>query len=202
MKFLLALSGVVLAFLCFFGCTEEKAVNDVDAFKPFSNGEKLELVGIRGDSKVIVRLNNGFIVEGEEDKVLMFDFFGTFCKPCKDEAPNISKLAAKNQADFVFIGLDHFESVDDASLLEWAQNYGASYFISNSPQNQRLIAQILKDIKYPNMELLPFKVALADGEYKLLSNNLEKDGKKQRFYLGAVSAEMIQSDLDGILADW
>lgn len=39
-------------------------------------------------------------------------------------------------------------------------DYGAYYFLSNGSSNDRIIAQILKDIDYQNMEQLPFKVVL------------------------------------------
>ncbi len=44
--------------------------------------------------------------------------------------------------------------------LKIADDYGAYYFLSNGGSNDRIIAQILKDIDYQNMEQLPFKVVL------------------------------------------
>ncbi|MFR4830170.1 MAG: TlpA family protein disulfide reductase, partial [Campylobacter upsaliensis] len=135
---------------------------------------------------------------GEEDKILMFDFFGTFCQPCKEEALELSKLWQNNSKHFVIIGLSHFEEVSDEEVLKFAKDYNAFYFLSNSKEKDRLIAQILKDISYQNMELLPFKVVLKDGVYQNVSDFWNK-GKKVQFYLGKVPSELIQEDINTIL---
>ena len=155
---------------------------------------------MHGGSKNIVRTQNGFVVEGEEDKVLLFDFFGTFCQPCKEEAPFLTDLWKENSKHFVLIGLDHFEEVSDDEIRKFAHEYGAYYFLSNSPKNQRLISQILEDIAYKNMEQLPFKVMLYKGEYQSLSDYRRPENEKGlKYYLGSVPISLINSDIHKIL---
>ncbi|ELM7300856.1 redoxin domain-containing protein [Campylobacter upsaliensis] len=194
-KIRIIFSAFLIAFL-FMACASEDVKNELD-FKEFTLGEKVLLRSVNGGEKTFVRKEKGFVIEGEEDKILMFDFFGTFCQPCKEEALELSKLWQNNSKHFVIIGLSHFEEVSDEEVLKFAKDYNAFYFLSNSKEKDRLIAQILKDISYQNMELLPFKVVLKDGVYQNVSDFWNK-GKKVQFYLGKVPSELIQEDINTI----
>ncbi|ELS3707860.1 redoxin domain-containing protein [Campylobacter upsaliensis] len=195
-KIRIIFSAFLIAFL-FIACASEDVKNELD-FKEFTLGEKVLLRSVNGGEKTFVRKEKGFVIEGEEDKILMFDFFGTFCQPCKEEALELSKLWQNNSKHFVIIGLSHFEEVSDEEVLKFAKDYNAFYFLSNSKEKDRLIAQILKDISYQNMELLPFKVVLKDGVYQNVSDFWNK-GKKVQFYLGKVPSELMQEDINTIL---
>ncbi|WP_270966883.1 TlpA family protein disulfide reductase [Campylobacter upsaliensis] len=195
-KIRIIFSAFLIAFL-FMACASEDVKNELD-FKEFALGEKVLLRSVNGGEKTFLRKEKGFVIEGEEDKILMFDFFGTFCQPCKEEALELSKLWQNNSKYFVIIGLSHFEEVSDEEVLKFAKDYNAFYFLSNSKEKDRLIAQILKDISYQNMELLPFKVVLKDGVYQNVSDFWNK-GKKVQFYLGKVPSELIQEDINTIL---
>ncbi|EAI2136255.1 redoxin domain-containing protein [Campylobacter upsaliensis] len=195
-KIRIIFSAFLIAFL-FMACASEDVKNELD-FKEFALGEKVLLRSVNGGEKTFLRKEKGFVIEGEEDKILMFDFFGTFCQPCKEEALELSKLWQNNSKHFVIIGLSHFEEVSDEEVLKFAKDYNAFYFLSNSKEKDRLIAQILKDISYQNMELLPFKVVLKNGAYQNVSDFWNK-GKKVQFYLGKVPSELMQEDINTIL---
>lgn len=194
MKKILALSLCLWAFVA---CSKEEVVNDF-VFDEFKRGEKLALQSINGTTLTLVRAEKGFFVEGEKDKVLMMDFFGTFCAPCKEEAAHLTQLYKKNAKEFILIGLTHFEDVSDEVVQKFASDYGAFYFLSNSKQNARIIAQVLKDINYQNMEQLPFKVVFKNGNYQSVQDFWNKGGRVN-FYLGKVPTELMQEDLNAIL---
>ncbi|MBK1971542.1 TlpA family protein disulfide reductase [Campylobacter sp. TTU-622] len=173
---------------------EEKIQNDF-LFKEYNQGDKIVLNNVNGGSKTLIRTQKGFIIEGDENKVLMFDFFGTFCTPCKEEALELSTLWKNNTKQFFIIGLTHFEDVSDTEVKKFADDYGAYYFLSNSNENSRIIAQILKDINYQSMEQLPFKVVLKNGIYQELTDYWN-EGKKTYFYLGKIPTSLMQQDLN------
>jgi len=181
----------------FTGCFEDEKIQNDFVFKEFKTNDKILLHSVNGGSKVLVRTQNAFVLEGEEDKVLMIDFFGTFCNPCKEEALELSKLWKNNAKKFFIIGLTHFEDVSDEMVKKFADDYGAYYFLSNSKENDRIIAQILKDINYQNMEQLPFKVVIKDGIYQNLSD-FWNGGEKIKYYLGKVPTSTMQEDLNRI----
>lgn len=194
-KFLFLSALLILGV--FSGCSEEKVVNDFE-FKEFEEGEQITLQSVMDKQLVLMRQNGGFVILNDEKKVLMVDIFGTFCAPCKEEAPHLTQLWRKNADKFTLIGLTHFESVSDDEVRNFANNYGAFYFISNQKQNERLVKQILKDINYQNMEQLPFKVVLKNGVYQSVQDFWSK-GKKVKFYLGKVPTSLMEEDLKGIL---
>ncbi|EAI8646249.1 TlpA family protein disulfide reductase [Campylobacter lari] len=181
-------------------CSSEEKIENEFAFAEYKLGDEILLKSINGGEKTLVRKENGFVVKGEEDKILMFDFFGTFCTPCQEEAPHLTSLWQKNSNNFIIIGLSHFENVSDEAVKDFAIKYGAYYFLSNSKENDRIVAQALKDINYQNMEQLPFKVVLKNGNYQNLTNFWDKDSKQfVKFYLGKVSTEVMQDDITRIL---
>ena len=196
MKKFLKLSIIMLIGFFTIACNDEEVKNDL-MFEKFKLNEKITLHSVNGGSKTLIRTDKGFMIEGEENKILMFDFFGTFCAACKEEALDLSKLWRDNAQYFVIIGLSHFEDVSDEAVKKFADDYGAYYFLSNDKQNDRIIAQILEDIDYHNMEQLPFKVVLKEGQYQNLSDYW--GGKeKVNFYLGKVPTMVIQKDLERI----
>lgn len=198
-KFLFLSAFLAFVLGAFSGCAEEKVVNDFE-FKEFEEGEQITLQSVMDKQLVLVRQNGGFVILNDEKKVLMVDIFGTFCTPCKEEAPHLTQLWRKNADKFTLIGLTHFESVSDDEVRNFANNYGAFYFISNQKQNERLVKQILKDINYQNMEQLPFKVVLKNGVYQSVQDFWSK-GKRVKFYLGKVPTSLMEEDLRGILDD-
>ncbi|MFG5124368.1 thioredoxin domain-containing protein [Campylobacter lari] len=198
-KFAYLFFTVVFAFLIS-ACSSEEKIENEFAFAEYKLGDEILLKSINGGEKTLVRKENGFTVKGEEDKILMFDFFGTFCTPCQEEAPHLTSLWQKNSNNFIIIGLSHFENVSDEAVKDFAIKYGAYYFLSNSKENDRIVAQALKDINYQNMEQLPFKVVLKNGNYQNLTNFWDKDSKQfVKFYLGKVSTEVMQDDITRIL---
>lgn len=183
--------------LFFIACENQEEVQNDFLFDEYQKGDEIVLQSVNGGSKTLIRTQNGFVIKGEEEKIIMLDFFGTFCAPCKEEASDLTQLWKNNAKDFVLIGLTHFESVSDEVVRQFAHDYGAFYFLSNSEQNARIIAQALKDINYQNMEQLPFKIVLKNGQYQDLSDYYNS-GKSVKFYLGKVATELMQKDLNKI----
>lgn len=193
--FLIGIFGILIS-----ACSSQTTIEDDFTFKEFKTGEEIILQSVNGGEKTLIRTENGFAIKGEENKILMFDFFGTFCTPCQEEAPHLTSLWQKNKENFTIIGLSHFENVSDQVIKDFAINYGAYYFLSNSKENDRIIAQALKDIDYQNMEQLPFKVVLKDGKYQDLTDFWNKNTKSYvKYYLGKVSSQTMQEDIDRIL---
>ncbi|TXE89320.1 TlpA family protein disulfide reductase [Campylobacter volucris] len=193
--FLISIFGILIS-----ACSSQTTIEDDFTFKEFKTGEEIILQSVNGGEKTLIRTENGFAIKGEENKILMFDFFGTFCTPCQEEAPHLTSLWQKNKENFTIIGLSHFENVSDQVVKDFAINYGAYYFLSNSKENDRIIAQALKDIDYQNMEQLPFKVVLKDGKYQDLTDFWNKNTKSYvKYYLGKVSSQTMQEDIDRIL---
>ena len=194
---LVLLCAFVLVFL---GCSKNESESYIlGEYAPFKDGEEISLKSVSGASVSLVRTDKGFVLKGS-DKIVMLDIFGTFCEPCKAEAPHLMDYQL-NHDDFMLIGLITFEQISDKDVIEkFIKPFNAYYFIANEGEkNERLISQVLADIDYDSALSLPFKVVLKGGKYELLSDNLgERGGKEALYYLGAVSSELVAKDLEKI----
>lgn len=186
--------------LVFLGCNKNESESySLGEYAPFKDGEEISLKSVSGASVSLVRTAKGFVLKNS-DKIVMLDIFGTFCEPCKTEAPHLMDYQL-NHDDFMLIGLITFEQISDKDVIEkFIKPFNAYYFIANEGEkNERLISQVLADIGYDSALSLPFKVVLKGGKYELLSDNLgERGGKEALYYLGAVSSELVAKDLEKI----
>lgn len=196
---------LLLVLLCafalvFLGCNKNESESySLGEYAPFKDGEEISLKSVSGASVSLVRTAKGFVLKNS-DKIVMLDIFGTFCEPCKAEAPHLMDYQL-NHDDFMLIGLITFEQISDKDVIEkFIKPFNAYYFIANEGEkNERLISQVLADIDYDSALSLPFKVVLKGGKYELLSDNLgERGGKEALYYLGAVSSELVAKDLEKI----
>ncbi|MDR0580123.1 MAG: TlpA family protein disulfide reductase [Campylobacteraceae bacterium] len=188
---------ITLFFLS--GCTNKEKSAILES-NEFALGDKIEITSVQGATFTFTRVEGGIVQEGKEDNVIIFDIFGTFCEPCKKEAPALMNLQLKYLDNVTLVGLSYFEDVDEKYIIEnFSKPYNAHYFIAkNSDKNKILVDAITKDIGYPNLISLPFKVVLKGGKYQNVTDVWEnKDGVK--YYIGGINTSVIEKDLDTIL---
>jgi len=181
------------------GCGEDETAKAPVKIEGYKTGEEIALKSVFGKDLTLKRVDGGFVIKGEEDKILMFDIFGTFCPPCQKEAPDLTKFQIDNLNDFTIVALTHFENVTNEYVVEnFAQKYNAFYFISNDAKiNDRLAAQILEDIKYERLESVPIKMVLKGGVYQELTDvDSGKFGVK--YYLGGINLDAMTKDYERI----
>jgi len=194
MRYWRVLVSLLLVFV-FVGCgVEEGSAEKVR----YEDGDKLELTSVVGSKITLLRKNGGFVLQGDESKILIIDIFGTFCKPCQEEAANFMDFQLKNDKDVLLIAFNYFETVSDEYVKEnFASKFNAYYFIVNSSDNVKMVNTITKDIGYTKQMQVPFKVVLKDGKYKKITDVYEGN-PENKFYIGKVDIEVIQKDIDKI----
>lgn len=194
---------IFVALLCalfLVGCGKEdesaKAPKKIEGYK---TGEEIKLTSVFGKELTLKRVDGGFVIKGDEGKIIMFDIFGTFCPPCQKEAPELMDYQLKNDKDFILIGLTHFENVTNEHVIEnFAQKYNAYYFISNDmPVNDKISAQLLEDIKYPRLESVPIKMVLKNGIYQTLTD-IGSGNFGVPYYLGGIHMGKLEKDMERI----
>ncbi len=200
MKQLKTIIIALMALLFLVGCGSEPAKNVTNVIETYKDGDKVELKSVSGAKITLLRKNGGFVIEDDEEKIIMFDIFGTFCAPCQEEAPALMDFQLQNSDDVMLIGLNFFEEVSDEYVVEnFAAKYNAYYFISNAPTNKKLVQTILSDIKYKETLQVPFKVILKDGAYQKITD-IYNNNPENKFYLGKVGLDIIQKDIDKLTA--
>lgn len=195
--------SVLLAALVVLGCSKKDEKDEkveTTEVKPYKVGDIITLKGVEGGERKLKRVKGGFEIVDNKDKILILDFFGTFCPPCKQEAPELTEFQIKYSKSVSLIGLTYFEDVKDGYVVEnFSNKYNAHYFISNNKQtNKRLAASVIEDIKYPQALQLPFKVVIKDGKYQILKD-VWYNKSDTKFYIGAVGVNNIKEDIDKIL---
>lgn len=191
MRYWKVLVSLLMIFV-FIGC----GVEEGSATKPvYKDGDKLELTSVVGSKVTLLRKNGGFVLEGDENKILILDIFGTFCVPCQKEAANLMDFQLKNDKDVLLIGFTHLESVSDQYVVDnFASKFNAYYFIVNSPDNDKIVNTIVEDIDYKQAIQVPFKVVLKNGQYQKVTDIYESN-PDNKFYIGAVETEVIEKDI-------
>lgn len=199
MKHFLRLFLTILSLTFFVACDSSTPKASPSVVEPFKDGDKVELKSVSGAKITLLRKNGGFVIEDDEEKILMFDIFGTFCAPCQEEAPSLMDFQLQNGDNVMLIGLNFFEEVSDEYVVEnFAAKYNAYYFISNAAANKRLVETILRDIQYKATLQVPFKVVLKKGVYQNV-RDIYTNLPDTKFYIGKVGLDVIQRDIDRIV---
>lgn len=197
LKIVLVIFSLVFLSACGNSQDEQKTKTQVEQ-KGIKVGEKIELTSIMGAKLTLRRVEHGFVLDGDEKKILILDIFGTFCHPCQSEASNLMDFQNKNAKDVMFVAFDFYEDVSDEYIKEnFASKYNAYYFIVNSPKNKEIVQTILEDISYQEQLKIPFKVVLKDGVYQTITDIYEGN-PNNKYYIGEVPTQVIQSDIDAI----
>ncbi len=196
MRYWKVLVGLLL-ILSFIGCGQEEG----SAQKPtYKDGDKLELRSVVGSKVTLLRKNGGFVLEGDENKILILDIFGTFCKPCQKEAAKLMDFQLKNDKDVLLIGFTYLETVTDKYVVDnFSSKFNAYYFIVNSPDNEKMVNTITKDIGYNQAVQVPFKVVLKNGKYQKVTDPFG-ESPDDNFYIGAIDTDIIEKDIQKIKA--
>ncbi len=181
MSFFSKISLLFILFL-FLGCQEKGVVQEsVDGVESQKSVEKkelsFELDGYNGDKVIVVKKDKGLIFKEREGKVILLNFFASWCPPCKAEIPHLINLQNNYSDSFETIGVLMEDKKDNAFIKEFVAEHGINYFIANSPTNNEL-ARALGGVKS-----IPFMIL-----YDPL-------GRYHTHYMGAVPEEMIELDI-------
>ncbi|WP_237691039.1 TlpA family protein disulfide reductase [Paenibacillus caui] len=108
--------------------TKEQAHSELSAFagllaagrtvKPGEAAPSFKLEGL--DGKV-------YQVGGERDKALLLNFWASWCEPCRLEAPDLEKLAAKYKGKLDLYGVNVTAYDDQTSVKSFVKQYGLHF---------------------------------------------------------------------------
>ncbi len=174
---------MLLSLLLFVGCEDKGALSEesLDGKTTSQSVKKTEqiyrLKSFDGKELEIVKQGDGLIFKGYEGKVVLLNFFASWCPPCKAEVPHLINLQNKYGDNFQVVAVIMEDNKKDSDVAEFAQEYGINYYIANSPTNYEL-AKALGGVKS-----IPFMILY------------DPNGKYHTHYMGAVPEEMIELDI-------
>ncbi len=138
--------------------------------------------------KIIADFEKGWKFEGLENKVVLLNFFGTWCPPCKAEIPHLNDIRSKLGNDFEIVGVDIGPRGGGVTTMEvikeFIETFEIKYPVSIGGDNGKLYSA-LRELN-PNGSI-PFMVLL------------NKKGEYVTHYVGMVPQEMLEGDINKLL---
>jgi len=130
---------VLSAAACSAGATaQDTAVGNGSSFVPGSYGTTVFQPGARPQAPQVsgTTLSGGaFRLSADRGSVVVMNFWGSWCTPCREEAPVLGSLARRFAPDRVrFLGVDIRD--DPASAEAFMRTYRISYPSLNDPNDQ------------------------------------------------------------------
>lgn len=172
----------ILTILFFTGCdSKDNGENKVQTEQP---DRKTEFQLETADKQIVnISLTSDKIVlKDNPNKLVLLNFFATWCPPCKAEIPNLIQLQNEYKNDLVIVSILLEDMKTDEELQKFIKNFDINYTVTNSFENFDL-AKSLGGIKsIPTMFLV------------------DKDGNIFQKYVGLVPSEMMEIDIKKVLS--
>ena len=138
-----------------------------------------ELTLMDESKMTLQKFDKGFKVEGN-DEAILFNFFATWCPPCKAEIPHLNNLSDKFKGKLKIVSVlmeDKSKDEIDAFMKKFKINFGISY-----GENNFLFAKALGGVVGISYMVL----------YK-------PNGEYATHYVGLVPEEMLESDINKVI---
>ena len=175
----------ILTLLLLSGCEsneDKKRETETNTKKSADKQNKgIVLTDTSGKDIQVKKLENGFIFEGYENKIVILNFFATWCPPCKAEIPHLNNLQEKYKNDLKIISILLEENKSNEAIISFMNDNNIEFTITNSPDNYKLAKAV------GGVKSIPFILIY------------DKNGNYSQHYRGAIPEEMIEVDIKKVL---
>ena len=142
---------------------------------PVTNEIKLHTVN--GKDIVFIKEKSTLKLKNNSDKIILLNFFATWCPPCKAEIPHLINLQDKYKDKLKIISVLLEDDKPDSEIKSFIDYNHINYTITNDTYNFKL-SNLLGGI-----QSIPFMILY------------DKNGKVITHYIGIIPEEMIDSDI-------
>jgi len=183
---------VILSFLSLLlitGCSE-KGTDDGSSSAQIENKviPKFEFTTVLGQPITITAGQEGWKFEGIEDKVVLVNFFGTWCPPCIAEIPHLNNIRSKVEKKFEILSVDvgprNGGLNSQEHLEEFIQKHNITYPIVSGINSKKLFAAV-SDLNKSSS--VPFMILF------------NKQGQYVKYYIGMKHEEMLFNDINATI---
>lgn len=169
---------IISVLLVVTGCDSKKEENEIKIEKKET---KFTISSQITPSITLEKTDNGIDFKEFKGKVVLLNFFATWCPPCKAEIPHLNNLKEKYKDSFEIVALNMGEKnavqSPNEKIAEFIKEYNINYNVSNSEKNFKISEMM------GNIQVIP-TMFLFDTEGKILQK-----------YVGIVPEEMIETDI-------
>jgi len=175
---------LLLFFIAFSGCFDDDIEQSIIANNNAKN-TKITLTTIDNQEIVVTNNKNIWSFEGKnlKNKIILVNFWATWCPPCRVEIPHFLNIRAKYKDNFEIIGVLMEQDKNKNSLRNFANQYKITYPITTSFQNF-----LLSD-------------AMGGARGLPTSYLIDTKGKIVQIYQGAIPSEMLNKDIENTIKD-
>ncbi|MDC0933586.1 TlpA disulfide reductase family protein [Arcobacteraceae bacterium] len=143
---------LLICIVFFIGCDskpqeaqEIQIVNIQDEKEILKENEYL-LTTTTGE-KIVFEISNGVLFSKQlNGKIVLINFWATWCKPCLNEMPSFVSLQEKYKDDFTIIGVLFEKEKDEKDLSDFMKKYHMNFPVTVGKENFRL-AKSFDDVK-------------------------------------------------------
>ncbi len=163
--------------------TQSRSVNDNSEATPKQEPQKnvLHMKGVYQKDYELIADYRGLIFKGYEGKILLLDFFATWCPPCRAEIPHLVNLQKKYKGKLQVFSVLMEENKSNEEMKDFIDSFDINYPVLNSKENF-FLSQALGGIKS-----LPTLVIY------------DKTGAYFTHFVGAAPEEMLESAIEKAL---
>ena len=174
----------ILSILLFTGCDSKEENKESQQPAPVQKVERTTEFQLKttNDGIINIRLENEkIILKDYPNKIVLLNFFTTWCPACKAEIPNLIQLQNSYKNDFVIISVVLEEMKTNDQIKDFIKESHINYNVANSPECIEL-ARSLGGIKsIPTMFLI------------------DRNNNVFQKYVGLVPTEMMEIDIKKVL---
>ena len=182
----------ILAFsslLLFAGCGEKDAIDEnAIAEKKQDSTPTFQFKTVEGKDITIEVKKDGWVFKGLENKVVLLNFFGTWCPPCIAEIPHLINIRSKLEKDFEMLAVDIGPrgggNNSQKHLYSFIKKHGITFPIISGDKAKQLFGAV--------SELNPS----GSIPFMILFN---KQGQYVQYYIGMKPEEMLFNDISSTI---
>ena len=176
---LLAFCLILIASV-FTACQDKENIDESVVNPTKTEEQKLPTFHLKttDDQNITIEVTKeGWNFKDYPNKVVLLNFFATWCPPCKAEIPHLNNLLKEYKDDFVVISVLVEENKSNETIKEFIKEYNIQYPITNSPENFNLASGVGGVDSIPAMFLF------------------NKKGLVYQNYVGAVDEIILSTDI-------
>lgn len=148
---LIFVSSIVLALL-FIGCeSKPQQAQEVQSTVLQKKSEIVKsdnyILTTTTGEKITFEISNGVLFSKQlNGKMVLLNFWATWCKPCLVEMPAFNELQEKYKNDFIILGILFEKEKDVQDLLDFMKKYKVNFPVTVGEENFRL-AKTFDDVQ-------------------------------------------------------